>query len=231
MSKFLSCALCCVVFGGCAKRIETASPDPISFAEDDSEVLISVVLDMSPSFEDLMKENGKAFEFLAAILDTYFRNRTATSDTLLISQISGESRALIWQGSPQEFREEFSGRKDFKKFLEKKSIPAGSRVFDSIADTVEYITSEPRFESGKMKSGILVISDLEDSAKDSRQSRERAVKALEEYGSKGGLAGFYYVRNDLIKEWRSDLKDAGVKKCVVMGDFVGKPKLPKFSDE
>jgi hypothetical protein len=190
-------------------------------------VLINL-LDLSGSFEQLMADDGKPYEFALQVVDQYFRDQLGSNSKVIIAQISNTDRSLLWQGSPHELRQQFPTAAAFREFLRSKNDPSGSRVFESVAQTLDYVTSEPSVSRGKAKSAVFVLSDMLDTSTDSEKSKECALRALANYGQHGGTIGFYYVDQLLVPQWRQYATDAGIKRCCVEADIVGKPSLPCF---
>ena len=216
--------LCLALVAGCEKRTDTRS---VMFTEDDSEFVVAVLIDLSPSFQSQMTEGGQAYEFLMALLDRYFRERVGTQDQLILAQISGVSdRALMWQGSPMELRKQFPDPKSFSQFLVAKANPAGSCVHDSIVQTVEYVMDEPNVANRKARSALFVLSDMIDSNPNSAASRARAVQAVQSFTEGGGAFGCYFVDQTVLTTWKRDLQKVGVDFSI-SSEF-RRPTLPSF---
>lgn len=218
---FLVVSLTC----GCAPRRQ-AEVTPLR--DDESEYVLTILLDLSGSFAHLMAEDGKGYDFALIVMGRYFRDRTGTRDKIIIAQVSGTERALLWEGTPLELRREFPSAAAFRDFLLSKADPGGSLVHAGLANTVEYLTSDPRVASGEAKSALFVLSDMLDNDPESKESEDRAVRALAEYGQKGGVVGLYYVDQSLVAHWRQILSDAQIPDYRVECEIVGQPPLPSF---
>src|SRR6185369_3515131 len=92
---------CLVLLAGCEQRVEQQTV----FEPDEGEYVLTVVLDLSGSFRQLLDE--KAWAFLCQVIDRYFEDRIGHNDKLIIAQLSASERALLWQGTPLELRQEF----------------------------------------------------------------------------------------------------------------------------
>ncbi len=222
-------ALCLtvVLFCGCEPRRQSPADSSSTFAHQESQYVLTVLLDMSGSFQHEMTDGGKAHRFNMRIIDRYFRERLGSNDQLIIAQISGDSRSLLWQGTPLQLRKDFPSATAFGEFLRSKTNPQGSLVHDAIASTVDYILADPNVSSGTAKSALFVLSDLADTAS-SPESKERALQSLAAYGQAGGVVGLYYVDQSLVPEWRTNLRLAGIQESCVEADIVGTPTLPRF---
>lgn len=229
MKFFLLIAACLAAFTtGCQKRVERTER---VFQPDESEYVLTIVLDMSSSFQELMAEDGKAWEFVCQVVDKYFRDRIGRSDKLILAQLSASDRALLWRGTPLQLRQEFASASDFRDWLAARTDPNGSLIFDGVAQAVEYTLAEPAVASGKGKSAVFILSDMIDSSPDRDEAQERALKALGELGRKHGVIGLYYVDVRLCSTWRSLLRDAGLPDthAHVEAEIVGSPALPNFN--
>ena len=217
-------AIVLMTAAGCEKRREAAK----TLVADDTRYIMTILLDFSGSFEHMMADGGKAYEFALAVLDKYFRDRIGSDDKLIIAQISGNDRALLWQGTPVQLRQEFSSPQAFAEFLRAKANPGGSLVHEAIARTIEYVNSEPTIANGKWQAALFVLSDMNSNG-DKSDSKERALAALTEFGKEhGGVVGMYYVDQTLVAPWRQDLRTAGIKEFCVESEIVGKPNLPNL---
>lgn len=228
MKLFVLIAVCLSAFAtGCQQRIERTES---VFQPDESEYVLTIVLDMSLSFQELMAEDGKAWAFVCQVVDKYFHDRIGRSDKLILAQLSASDRALLWRGTPLELRQEFASASDFRDWLTTRTDPNGSLVFDGIVQAVEYTLAEPAVASGKGKSAVFILSDMIDNSPNSAQSQERALKALGELGQKHGVIGLYYVDVRLCSTWRELLREAGVPdtQTRVEAEIVGSPLLPNF---
>ncbi|QDT43497.1 hypothetical protein Pan241w_35980 [Gimesia alba] len=221
--RYLMSLLIVVGVCGCEKRHES----PQTFVSDDSEYKVAILLDLSGSFEHMMCDDGKAHQFAMRVLDHYFRERLGNNDKLIIAQISGTERSLLWEGTPLQLRREFPSAKAFGEFLRSKSDPRGSLVHDSIAHTVEYVASDPAVASGRAKSAVFVLSDMLDNGVN-QESEQRVIGALTEYAQQNGAVGLYYVDQLLVPQWRKNLQDAGIREICVESEIVGTPRLPNF---
>src|SRR5258708_19564846 len=92
-------------------------------APDEDEHVACVVIDLSGSFEHMMAEDGKAYDFVLQVIDRFFRDRIGTRDKLIIAQVSASDRLLLWHGTPQELRQQFPSPIAFRPFLFQKTTP------------------------------------------------------------------------------------------------------------
>ena len=193
------------------------------------EYLVGVVLDLSGSYEEkMLGGEGKAWKFFMGVISKMFLDRSDNNDRLVIAQISARPRAMLWEGSPASLRQEFGGAGGFKTFVRKHSDPSGSRVHDSIADMVDYVTNYPGVKEGKTKTAIFVLSDMEDNFPDSPGSERRLCASLKNYAAVKGVVGFYWVEHAFTAKWKGNLQQVGFKNPVVESGIVSNPTLPNF---
>jgi hypothetical protein len=200
------------------------------FQHDDGEFVLTIAVDMSASFQPLMAEDGKAWAFVCQIIDRYFRDRLGNNDKLILAQLSGNERALLWQGTPLELRQEFPSASAFRDWVMSKADPKSSHVYEGIAQAVEYTRADQVVAGGKGKAAVFVICDMIDNTPDNGAARERAVNALANVGKQGGVLGLYFVDVQLCPLWGQLLRDAGVPEgnVCIQADIVGHPALPSF---
>ncbi len=226
-SRVLFVACLMLPFTGCEKRIEQAGGP---FQADDGEYVLTIALDMSASFGELMAEDGKAWSFVCQIIDRYFRDRLGNNDKLILAQLSGSDRALLWSGTPLQLRQEFASATEFRNWVMSKADPKASHVYEGIAQAVEYTLSDPVVAGGRGKAAVFILCDMIDNTPDNGPARERAVSALAHVAKQGGGLGLYFVDVRLCGEWNRLLRDAGVPEgnVCIQADIVGHPALPSF---
>ena len=79
------------------------------------------------------------------------------NDYLVVSQLSGNRQALLWQGSPRQLRNEFTNIGEWAKFMDKKSDIAGSRIWDGLSDSLEIVMTDPSIVEQPHKSSARVL--------------------------------------------------------------------------
>lgn len=241
MKRFILFGLVFLV--GCgAKREEAGTP----FQTKDTTYQVTLLFDMSGSFEPLMAEQGKAYHFACQVVDRYFRDRIGMDDEMIVAKIAGSSRALLWQGTPQQLRQDFPTAAAFRDMLlavERKATIdtfqevtdeqgnkylAGSNIHQCITNTLDYAISEPGIADGKVKSAVFVCSDMLDSAPDPEKTKQEALESLTRFGQAGGVVGMYFVDQTLVGGWRTLLGGADIKHWRVESEIASRPILPSF---
>ncbi len=224
----LATLLAAVLAIGCNKRTDTSPPAMLRDA--DNEYVICLTIDLSGSFLSQMAESGKAYDFAMRLIDKYYRNKTTTTDKIILCQVSGGTdKCLLWEGTIRDLRREFSTAGQFRDFLLRHANPNGSHVHDGLANVVDYLAEDSRIESGEAKLGLFVLSDMLDNSPDPQKSQERLAQSLQKLGgSAKNVVCLYYVHQQLVGPWRQQLKACGLKTSRVESEIVGKPTLPDF---
>jgi hypothetical protein len=185
--------------------------------------LLGVVADLSGSFEETMRQNG--WQFMTMLLKNFKRDVAGEIATkVIIAQISGERQGPIFEGSIRSFGKKMGSATDFHDFLKDHAKASGSRVFDSIAQTVDYLTP---FVGDNTRAGVFILSDMDDNLSEPG-AEERLVKSFAAFGAKGGSVGIYWCDLDKVAKWREHLRRAGVKHFVVESKIAADPTFPNY---
>lgn len=186
--------------------------------------LVAVGIDLSGSFLHQMAEQGKAWDFLQKTLDRYLRGNG--NEKLVLVQLSGNSQALLWDGTPAQLRRDFADREAFRRFLQSKADPSGSRLFDGITEAIDYVSGLPGV-TARTKRALILLTDMEDNAS-APGAEQRLVQALRGFGQRNGCVGIYFVSHPLVARWEANLRSAGVRHHSVESHIVTAPTLPSF---
>jgi hypothetical protein len=215
-----------IVFTGCEEYVAVDVPK-IAVVERD--YILAFVLDTSGSFTYKMFDGDEiAYKFFLRSTDQFFRNGAGNhANRVLISQLSGNSRTLLWEGSPLALRNQFQTSAAIKQFVVERSDPAASRVYGALADTLNYLVELPGVRDGKTELCVLVLSDMLDTT--SAEEERNMQEALGRFAKTNSAIGFYWVDQFRLNDCRKWLVDAGVKDFIVEGEFVADPSLP-FSE-
>lgn len=221
----------CLLLAGCSPRPMEATPQQAHAPVHESEPgqVIVLAVDLSGSFIDRMAEQGEAYKFCTMLIDRYFRDRIGTDDRMVIAQLSGTKRSLLWEGRPLELRQQFPSAAEFRDHLITHKDDSGSLIYEGLRHATEYLMSDPNVRAGKAKPGLFVLSDMLDTQNDP-QVEGYLNHQLSELGHYGGVVGIYYVDQERVVEWRSRLAAMNIDSYCVEGDFVGNPPLPVFDD-
>jgi len=187
--------------------------------------MIGVIDDTSGSFR---KHQTKVYAFLLRLLDAYGKN-SSPGDRLVISQLSGGGRSILWEGHPRLLRRDFPSAAAFEQFIVTApgSDPDYSRVYQSFCEMTDYILACPGIESGKSKGAVFLLSDCIENAADSDQWKARLERSLAKFGEKKGIIGIYWCDPDVRADMRRLLNGAGIKN-IVETDVLTRPELPMW---
>lgn len=232
IAPFIVSLLIAVALVGCGARRDGTKQARLAkspFPKDESEYVAMIVMDSSSSFQNLMAEQGHAYSFICAVIDKYFRDRIGSEkDQIILVQISGSQKSIMWQGTPEGLRRKFQSKDSFRDFLVSNAGPDGSLVHDGVSHALEHMMLMPNVSSGKAKSVLLILSDLDDNGPSPDQSEKRLFDDLIAYFQKGGHAGFYYADQLKMKHWREKLTAAGYPLVPVACKEDESQPLPDF---
>jgi hypothetical protein len=215
------------VLTGC----QPAPENRVGFEEDEAELMVNCLLDVTGSFEKEMLgadgRDGRAFKTFLAVRDRFFRDRRLSKDRFLVTRISGSKKALLLDAVPQSFEERFPDAESFRRFILSQPDPGGSRVYDSLRDALDYMVLQHQ-SSRKLKSAVLAWTDMDDNRPDGPDSKQKLVESLRGYARVGGVIGIYGCELASVPEWSRVLADAGFKSYVIEPDIRENPRLPVF---
>ncbi len=213
--SFLTLIVCIL---GCERR-NTADVSP--FEQEPCDFVLLIAVD-----GDFIKEKTKAYELVTHAIDKYFHDRIGGHDQVIISQLSGNQRPLLWQGTAHQLRREFPSQEAFRQFLV-SHCDAGSRINDGIAESIEYVMRTNSIANGKAKSVALILSDMIDDQPNSADNDSRLMNALISYGRRGSI-GFYFVDQVRMADVQKKMEQAGFRFSCLECDIHGHPALPNF---
>lgn len=184
---------------------------------------LGIVFDLSGSFEDMMSEHG--WPFAVRVLKDFKRELAGEDGTqIVLAQISGERQGPIFDGSLRSFGRKIHSRDDFQLFLRSHAQASGSRVFDSIRETVDHVMLSVGDDT---RAAVIILSDMADNASDPG-AEERLVQAFAAFAKKGGSVGIYWCDVDKVARWNENLRRAGVKHFVVESRIAADPTFPNY---
>lgn len=211
--------------GGCTDRNQLGA---VVLGRPKSGLKVVLVVDTSGSFKKPMLAEGKAFRFATSVIEKHFRHRIGTDDRLVISQVSGTTRNMIWEGRPLDLRRDFKTPEAFRDAVMERAAPHSSLINLGLANTLNYVMSDPRVASGETRVAVFVLSDLIETGPDKEESERTLDEALAKFGQAGHVFGAYYVDQLLLDEWRKRIQQSGIREYRIEPDFVGDPELPEI---
>jgi len=192
---------------------------------------LSIIIDLSGSFRTHLARDGRAFGHLMQVVQAYFQAGAGQGrhDRLLLAQISGSRETILFEGTPREFQEAYASPDDLRRQALARSDPSGSRVHDTIADTVQHVLGSDGVRPGKTRLALLVLSDMEDTA-GTAGTPERLARGLQDFARAGGVIGLHWLPQSGVQPWRAFLTRCGFApgRACVTADFHPSAPLPKF---
>lgn len=199
------------------------------FVRDECENVCMIVIDLSGSFKEKMAAKGIAYDFVNRVIAKCFKDRVGSStDRIVLAGISGTSKSILWEGSPSQLRKKFANREAFRDFLYANADPNGSLVNEGLARAIEYLSRMQCVSSGRAKSILLVLSDMEDNGPNREATEQRLVNSFVSYLNQRGHLGLYFVSQDPMEHWQARLTAEGFPLVPIVTDKNDLPTLPDF---
>lgn len=214
---------------GCVKSPDLGNSAP--FESQELDACLSIVIDMSGSFSDLWED--RAYHLFLSLSDQYFNDSMGTENRLIISQLSGQEQAVLFEGTPADLRRQFGSPEELNEFLQENSDPGASHVYAATQRTLDYVsgvtgvTSETRLLT-------VILSDMIDTQPSSHTWDDTQPHPLKEslrrYQALGGGLALYFVAESQRNHWKDLLREAGFQPGYYMieSDLAANPQLPRF---
>ena len=215
----------------------SAPEPPAPFRQDEPENLLCVVIDLSGSYADKMTQDGRAYRFLTALCDRFFTDLAGGHNRVVVSQISGRSEAVLWDGRPERLRQQFPDPAAFRAYLLARADPSRSLVYHSLNETLEHVLlSYPGIEaqSGsegiRTRSALVALTDMEDNGPDATENLRRLLGNLRRYAKAGGSVGIYFAGRAEPPQWQRHLRECGFPpgRSTVVSDIIQDSPVPTF---
>lgn len=218
----ITAALClaATLAAGCQRRDKTEKG--MTFEHEPTRFTLLVVADI-----DVVKNNPKAYDFVIAALDRYGSDRMGENDQVIISQISGNNRPVLFQGTPQQLRRDMPSQEEFRNYLLSRSDP-GRRLHDGLTESFNYLMKTRSVAQGGAKPVALIISSLNEGEAESAGCQERFIQALINFHRAGGQMAFYFCDQRRSAWLEEQTAKAGMQWTHYELDAHGRPPLPSF---
>jgi hypothetical protein len=217
------------LFAGCVER--DLSRKDASFDESKLTSVCAVLLDMSASFRETLKQRGNKLFF--EIVDRHLSASMGADSKLIVGQLSAEKdQIVLFEGSPADFRRRFRSPQEFTAFIASKSDPSASHVLEATRRTLDYLVSTSGITENTQLT-LVVLSDMHDSESNAgkRAALDEELKvAMKDFQAKGGAMALYYVAEQQREKWYRRFRECGFtpEQYVVETDLAESPRLPKF---
>jgi len=230
LTMFL-CLFASVLFCGCVAKAPS-STEYTPFETTELESVLAIVVDMSGSFQEDWKQDGRAHKLFLELIHQFFVEHMGTESKVIIGQISNSDSYILFDRPPQEFTTRFRRPEQLNQFLEENADASGSRVYQATGSMFDYV-SNVKGLSDNTRILTVVLSDLVDSQDDDelwRTSGHEMLESLETYAKTGAGVALYFVDEDEKSRWRQIMKKAGLaqSRYVIEGELTESPQLPSF---
>ncbi|QDT57084.1 hypothetical protein Pan44_51500 [Caulifigura coniformis] len=209
---------------GCIESPSVSESPP--FDEQPLSAVLAIQIDLSGSFSGYWDD--KAYRLFLDISDRFFQEAMGKETKLVISQLSGNDKVLLFEGRPSDLRKRFKTPQELNAFLKRHSDASGSRVYDATTRTLDYVGTISGV-SPETKLLTVILSDMQDS--DSKADAENRLReSLRKYQERGGALALYFVAESERERWNGLLNDAGFRPgyFVIESELTSSPRLPRF---
>lgn len=201
-----------------------------TFESEELDGCMTFLIDMSGSFANSWDD--RAYKLFIELSEQYFTEAMGTNNRLIIAQLSGNDRVVVFDGRPSDLQRQFKSPEALNEHLKQNSNAYYSHVFHAIKQTVDYVGAL-RGVSENTRLLTVVLSDLQDSETDlARRSAmgHAMVDSLKIYRQAGGALALYYVDGSQTARWREVLSMAGFEEgsYVIENELSSTPLLPRF---
>ncbi len=174
----------------------------------------------------MKQDDPAAFNFFMAIIEKYKRDRAGYQDRIVISQLSGNNKSLLFDGRTGDLKKAFSSQEQFKDYLLRSANDKGSNVYASIDRTLSYLTKRIGIDQDTTQITI-ILSDLMDNSASSDTDRAAMIETMKEYCTNGTF-GLYWVDESQMDEWGDIMREVGFDPVPLWTRFHYMPPLPNF---
>ncbi len=218
-----------LLFAGCVKSPDLGQTSPFEAQELDA--CLVIVIDLSGSYQDLWDK--RAYDLFLQLSERYFNESMGTENRLIISQISGTEKALLFEGKPSDLRKQFRSPQELSNFLKENSDPDSSRVYAATRQTLDYVNTLPGL-TDNTRLLTLIFSDMLDSESPfqiwDNPFPQELQNSLKRYQAQGGGIALYFVADSERQRWNQFLQETGFSSghYLIESHLSANPQLPRF---
>ncbi len=217
-----------VPMGGCIESQSVSQAVP--FERNELDACLAIVIDMSGSFAESWDD--RAYHLFLDLSEQYFTEAMGTENRLVISQLSGNERVVLFDGRPSDLQRKFSSPETLDAFLKAHSDPRRSRVYDAMTKTIDYVSSMSGV-SDRTRMMTVVLSDMGDSESEDAAriaSGRRMIESLTKYQQRGGGLALYFVATEENTRWEQIMAASGFQPghFIIENELNSTPQLPRF---
>lgn len=218
----------CLLVSGCIESQSVSKAAP--FDEQPLEAVLAIVIDQSGSFSGYWDD--KAYTLFLDLSNRFFQGAVGKETKLVLSQLSGNDKVLLFEGRPADLRKRFKSPQELNQFLKQNADASGSRVYDATTRTLDYVRTISGVTSDT-KLLCVLLSDMQDSEGNPAirtASEDRLRASLNQYQQQGGALALYFVAESERPRWNVWLHDAGFTAghFVIESNLTSSPRLPRF---
>ena len=200
----------------------------VNYRQSENENLLVLIVDLSPSFAELLGPEGGAFEWMLKVVQEYKRSHPGDEGRLVIAQISNGGSPLVWEGRPSRLQQSYDSADDFRAYLEAQADTAGgTALYESLSSSIDFVLRHPTVRSGQSTVDVIVISDMVDSTGDAAAETELTEK-IGQLAQQSGTIGMYYVHPDVTQHWEELLHGNGYPTMHFTSIIDRFPAIPEF---
>ncbi len=209
---------------GCIESQAVSDAPP--FDEQPLSAVLAIQIDLSGSFSGYWDD--KAHKLFLDISDRFFQAAMGKETKLVISQLSGNDKVLLFEGRPSDLRKRFKTPQELNEFLKRHSDASGSRVYDATTRTLDYVGTISGV-SPDTKLLTVILSDLQDLGS-APGAEDRLRESLRKYQERSGALALYFVADSERERWNGLLEEAGFRPgyYVMESELTSSPRLPRF---
>lgn len=213
---------------GCVESQGLSQSTPFERQELDD--CLAICIDMSGSFRH--NWDDRAYDLFMDISDRFFTEAMGNESRIIITQLSGEGKVVLFEGRPDDLQQKFQSPEDLNQYLLDHSDGGSSQVYRAMSRTLDHIGSMSGVTQDTRVLTI-VFSDMQDTGAavgNGDADRTEMMKSLRRYADNGGGLALYFVARDQVQPWRQILSEAGFEPghFIIENDLTSSPQLPRF---
>jgi len=215
-------------FLGCVKSVDQSDSAP--FESEELDAVLAIVIDQSSSFDE--EWTSRAHHFFLRVMDQFFSDTAGSNTKVVLSQMSGSDKVVVFDGTPQQLRAKFKSPDKLHEYLSDFADPSSTRVYHAIKKTIDY-TKSRRGVTDQTRILAVVLSDLHDTQRDAATKRKvgnEMIESLSTFRKMNGGMALYYASPDENSRWELIFKKAGFQPeyYVIENTLSENPQLPSF---
>ena len=195
----------------------------------ENEHLLAIVVDVSPSFVRRIEGGeGSAYDWILKVIQDYGRSYPGEEGRIVIARIASGGRPLLWEGRPSHLRKSFRSSEAFREFLIRSGDGGATRLYEGLAETLEFVVDHPTVRSGQSDTDVIVVSDMVDTVDATGEHRKRLAASVRRLSATGAQLATYYVDQTAVPDIQSLLSENGYPGTYFTTLIDRYPEVPEF---